>query len=187
MTEPAAAGIVLDFWFAEVPHSAHFAADPAFDERLRRRFGPLHDILSTSVSAEWTATPRGRLAAVIVLDQFSRNLFREGAAAFANDATARELTNRALARGDDAGFGTVERQFTAMPLMHSETAADQARSVTLYDALGDPDAAAFARLHAATIARFGRFPARNAALGRVSTADELSLLAAHPDGLLRPR
>lgn len=181
---PAADGIVRDFWFAETRPEQRFASDPAFDARIAARFGTLYEVLAAGVPEAWQATPTGVLAAVIVFDQFPRNLFRGQAKAFATDAAARALTVTALARGDDAGLSEVERQFLYMPLMHSEDAADQQRSVALFEALSDTDAADFARRHRDVVARFGRFPARNAALSRETTAEEAAFLVHGRGGVL---
>ena len=173
----AAAAIVLDFWFAETPASLRFATDPGFDGRCAARFGTLHRLLSDRVPDAWATDAQATLAAIIVLDQFSRNIDRGSGAAFANDAAARALTEAALVRGDDAGLDITHRQFLYMPLMHAEDAAAQAQSLALFSALGDPDITTFAERHAAAIDRFGRFPARNAALGRMTTAAEAAFLA----------
>ena len=165
----------LDFWLRSTPPEKHFAVDPALDAEIARRFGALHAALASDISADWRATPRNTLAAIIVLDQFSRNLGRGTADAFANDPAALALTRMALDRGDDAGTTTLERQFTYMPLMHSENMADQDRSLALFTA-ADQQHLKYAREHRATIARFGRFPQRNAALGRPSTPDEIAFL-----------
>jgi len=177
-----AAAIVLDFWFAATPAALRFADDAGFDARCTARFGTLHRLLSAEVPQTWASDPDAALAAIIVLDQFSRNIGRGTASAFANDAAAQALTLKALARGDDLGIDATHRQFLYMPLMHAEDAALQARSVSVFDALGYPEVTVFADRHAATIARFGRFPARNAALGRVSTTAEAAFLAQQPAG-----
>ena len=182
MARLTAAAIVLDFWFAETPAKLRFAVDAGFDVRCSARFGTLHRLLSAGVPDAWTADADATLAAIIVLDQFSRNINRGSARAFANDAAARALTLMALARGDDANLDTTRRQFLYMPLMHAEDAALQARSVALFAALGDADITAFAERHAAAITRFSRFTARNAALGRVSTGEEAAYLAEHSAG-----
>lgn len=174
---PAEARAVLNYWLVETPPQKRFARDAALDAVIAARFGDLHARLAAGVPDAWAATPHGLLAAVIVLDQFSRNLFRDDPRAFAHDGAALALTRRALARGDEAALDSIERQFLYLPLMHSEDPADQARSVALFDALGDPQPADFARRHQAVIARFGRFPGRNAALGRATTAAERTWLA----------
>ena len=177
VTVDAAAADVLGFWFDETPAKARFAIDPALDAAIARRFGALHAALAAGVADAWRALPRRLLAAVVVLDQFSRNLHRGAAAAFAQDGAALALSRFAVARHDDAGMTVAERQFLYMPLMHSEDAVDQAQSVALYAGLGDADAHAFAEMHRDCIAQFGRFPGRNQALGRVSTAAERAWLA----------
>ncbi len=175
-------GDVLAFWFDELPVDKRFARDDAVDAMIRARFGTLHAALAAGVPREWQATPEGRRAAIIVLDQFSRNLYRDDARAFAQDSAARALVAAALTSGDDAGLDATARQFLYMPLMHAESLADQDRSLALFATLSDPDVLAFAQRHHDAIARFGRFPARNAALGRPSTHAETAFLAAHPSG-----
>lgn len=167
---------VLDFWFA-LSTEQQFAKDPAFDEQLRARFGALRDRVAATRAAGWSNDPRTLLAAVIVLDQFSRNMFRGQAEAFASDPLARYLTDLALERGWDAEMSPAERVFLYLPLMHAEDREGQEASVRLFEALGIEENAAFARDHAAVIERFGRFPSRNAALGRESTPEEQAYLA----------
>lgn len=168
---------MLDFWLVQTPADKRFAVDPALDAEIARRFGALHTELAAGVPTAWTTTPRRLLAAVIVLDQFSRNLHRGSGAAFAQDAAARALVRKALARGDDAAFDTVQRQFLYLPLMHSEAVADQTQSVALYAASGDADTLRFAEMHRDVVVRFGRFPGRNAALGRENSDEERAWLA----------
>lgn len=180
-------GDVLRFWLEETPRDKHFARDDALDDAIRARFGLLHAQLAQAVPPGWRATPDGRLAAVIVLDQFSRNLHRDAAAAFASDAAALDLARHALACGDDREASALRLQFLYLPFMHSEDADQQARSEAMFAALATrapemADAADFARRHAAVIERFGRFPSRNAALGRESTPAERAFLADHPAG-----
>ena len=130
----------------------------------------------TGALSEWRETPRGCLAEIILLDQFSRNLFRDDARAFAADGQAREAMNHALARGFDDGMSVDERRFLYMPLQHSENATDQTRSVELFRTLEDDKTFEFTLRHQEIIARFGRFPHRNSALGRDSTAEEIAFL-----------
>jgi uncharacterized protein (DUF924 family) len=129
----------------------------------------------------WRGSREGRLALVIVLDQFSRNLFRDDARAFAQDAYAREVTRQAIAAGDEAGSGPFERQFLYLPFEHSEDMADQDRSVALFRELEAFEEtrglSEWAVRHRDVVARFGRFPHRNAVLGRPSTAEEVAFLA----------
>ena len=170
------AGEVLAFWFGELQPKQRFAKDDAVDATIRERFGALHARLSRETPAAWRADPAGLLATVIVLDQFSRNLHRGSAQAFANDAAALSLARSALARGDDAMLQPEERHFLYMPLMHSESLADQEECVRLMERLGLEEAIDYARRHRDIIARFGRFPHRNQALGRETTPEEAEFL-----------
>ena len=171
-----AAPAVLDFWFGEVGRDRWFAKSDALDERIRMRFAGLHRNVVASEARAWRDTPEHVLAAVIVIDQFSRNLHRGSARAFAADPIALALTGMALERGWDAAMPAERRQFLLMPLMHSETMADQERAMIEFERLGDPEVLDFARRHREQIARFGRFPGRNAALGRRTTAAEQDAL-----------
>jgi uncharacterized protein (DUF924 family)/TolB-like protein/class 3 adenylate cyclase len=176
-SEPAWVGEVLRFWLVECTPEQWFGKDAAFDESLRARFGPLHARLAAGQEPASADTARGALAAVIVLDQFSRNLHRGDARAFASDIRARELARAALDRGHDAGMSPTERLFLYLPFEHSEALADQHRCVALFEALGVADWTDAAIAHRNLIARFGRFPHRNAVLGRASTPEELDALA----------
>ena len=162
MITPAA---VLTFWFDELAPEQLFTRDDAVDTEIAQRFGQLHREMACAVPPDWTATPRSLLAAVIVLDQFSRNLFREDPRAFAQDPAALALTEDAISREWDSGLSAREKQFLYMPLMHSEVLADVERCIVLMRSAGHAPGEDFARRHAAVIARFGRYPARNAALG----------------------
>ena len=171
-----AAPAVLDFWFGEVGRDRWYAKSPAFDARIRARFAELHgDLLATQAKA-WRDAPDHLLAAIIVLDQFSRNLHRGSAKAIAGDQIALEMTKLALDRGWDAAMPADRRMFLLMPLMHSENFADQERALVEFGKLGDPESLKYAKLHHAQIARFGRFPGRNAALGRRTTEAEQNAL-----------
>jgi uncharacterized protein (DUF924 family) len=179
---------VLAFWFG-APGDAWFGRfrpewfqkNAAFDQAIRRRFSSLLEALTEGEHQDWLLSPRGALAFVIVLDQFSRNLFRDDARAFVQDALARSAADQAIRRGFDAETPPVERGFFYLPFMHSEDLGDQARSVALYEALAEGDAGNssldYARRHRDIIARFGRFPHRNAALGRPSTPEEVAFLS----------
>lgn len=158
-----------------------FARDPGFDAALRERFGALQAAAVDGGFEGWEDTARGALALVLLLDQLPRNLHRGSARAFETDARARAAARRALARGFDEEVGPDLAVFFYMPFEHAEDAADQARSVVLFEAhaarCGDPrQHLRYARLHAALIARFGRFPHRNAVLGRESTPQERAYL-----------
>lgn len=173
---------VLSFWFDELPPEKHFMRDEGVDAEISARFGDVHAQLSLGCPQAWQNDAQSLLAAIIVLDQFSRNLFRDDARAFANDAVALSLTNMAVERGWDADLSPEWRAFLYMPLMHSEHLPDVERCEALMAASGLADNAAFAARHAATIRRFGRYPARNAALGRASTEAEVELLQENPMG-----
>ena len=173
---------VLRFWFSELTPKGWFAVDAAVDEAIRIRFAELYREMRTAPPDAAALDAQGHLAAVIVFDQFPRNLFRHTPAAFATDAIALSLSLDAVARGMDKTLGEQERQFLYMPFMHSENAAMQARSVQLFTALEIPEAMQAARQHKYIIDRFGRFPHRNRALGRISTAAEEAFLKTQPSG-----
>ncbi|KQM18042.1 hypothetical protein ASE73_08240 [Sphingomonas sp. Leaf24] len=171
---------VLDFWFDEVGPDRHFAKDAALDATIADRFGGLRDSVLASEAAEWRADAHPLLAAVILLDQFSRNLHRGTADAFAADPLALELALIGIARGDDREFPPLERSFLYMPLMHCEDAGVARFSLRCFESLGNPLNLQFARDHAAVLAQYGRYPSRNAALGRESTEAERAYLT-RPD------
>ena len=171
-----AAPAVLDFWFDEVGRERWFAKSDALDARLAKRFAALHRDLLVARAEAWRDSPEHLLAAVIVLDQFSRNLHRGSARAFAADPIALELAMLGLDRGWDGAMTSDRRQFLLLPLMHSEQLADQQRALVEFAKLGDPGVLAFAKQHHDQIVRFGRFPGRNAALGRRTTAEEQDAL-----------
>lgn len=187
---------VLDFWLGAYPldpaalqrvQGQWFRKDEAFDAELRRRFDGSIAAARASRLDGWAAQAEGRLALLIVLDQFTRNAFRGQPESFAGDAQALALALEGIARGHDQAVPAMARIFCYLPLEHAEDAAMQARSVALFEALRDaPEAEPkaffdhsldYARRHQDVIARFGRFPHRNAILGRASTAEELAYLA----------
>ena len=176
---------VLDFWFG--PNEGRgkarpewFRKDGEFDARIRSRFLALHAAAALGELEGWRGEPRAMLALVIVLDQFSRNIYRGDARSFAQDAHALACARQALARGDDASVAPVERQFLYLPFEHSEDIADQDRAVELMRALDafeeTRELVEWAERHRDVIRRFGRFPHRNAILGRVSTPAEAEFL-----------
>ena len=173
--EPTWVGDVLGFWFDGLSETHWFGKDHAFDVRIRERFFDLHQRLVTHGSPA-TATPRAALATVLVMDQFSRNMFRGDPRAYAVDPLARGIARSAIDGGFDAGMNPEERLFLYLPLQHSEDARDQQRALALMQALGRDDWTLFAIAHKHIIDRFGRFPHRNDVLGRVSTPEELELL-----------
>jgi len=164
---------VLGFWFAD--SKRWWTKDTAFDAEIRDRFLGLHDAVERGAREEWLETARGALAYVIVLDQFSRNMFRGSARMFEGDERALSAARSAIDRGFDQGLSTDERSFLYMPFMHSEDIADQDRSVQLF-ASTVPESLSYAEKHRAVVRRFGRFPHRNALLARASTAEELEFL-----------
>jgi uncharacterized protein (DUF924 family) len=177
---------VLDFWFGPLDTRGQsrrewFVKDAAFDSAIRARFGELHEKASRRELEMWRLSPESMLALVIVLDQFSRNLYRNHPRAFAQDTHARDCAAEALLREDDLGFLPVERQFLYLPFEHSEDLMDQEKAVELFRSLERFEAtrglSQWAEKHRAIIARFGRFPHRNAALGRASEPEELEFLA----------
>lgn len=174
---------VLDFWFGPEPGKSRaqwFQKDAVFDEEIRTRFGDLHAAAGGRELEAWRAAPEPMLALVIVLDQFSRNLYRGEARAFAQDAHALECARQALQRRDDLGLLPVQRQFLYLPYEHSEDLADQEHGVELMRSLDAFEEtrgiSEWAVKHRVIVARFGRFPHRNAALGRASTAEEVEFL-----------
>jgi uncharacterized protein (DUF924 family) len=173
----AAARAVLAFWFDETPPEQHFAKDEAFDRIIADRFGGLRDRLLASGAAGWDGEPETMLAAIIVLDQFSRNIHRGSGQAFAADGLALDLAHRAMAKGWDETFPPERRAFVYLPLMHAEDREEQRLSVACFTRLGRPENLDFAHAHRVVIDRFGRFPSRNAALGRVSTEAEQAYLS----------
>ena len=195
-TQATSPSDVLQLWFGELDaeglsdqeHTrSWWRKDADFDADLRTRFGQLHPRCMAGLCDLWLATPTGRLAVVIVLDQFSRNMFRDSANMFAADALALRFALEGIDRGEDASLRTAERVFLYMPLMHSESLEAQDRCVGLFSAFcqslsGSARKAIeanldFAQRHRDIIARFGRFPHRNALLGRTSSAEETAFLS----------
>jgi uncharacterized protein (DUF924 family) len=167
---------VVRFWFEELSPKDWYRKDKALDAEIKKRFAAIYDALKSGMPANWLATPKGWLAAIIVLDQFPRNMFRDDPRAFATDAAALALSKRAIAEGIDMKLAPEERAFVYMPFQHAENAADQARSIELFTALGNSSNLDFALRHKAIVDRFGRFPHRNAVLGRASTEEESAFL-----------
>ena len=166
---------VLGFWFALTPEQ-HFAKSPKLDAEIGARFGPLRDLVLGTCAAGWRDDPETLLAAIILLDQFSRNIHRGTAQAFAADPLALQLALEAIEKGWDAGMSVEQRQFLYLPLEHAEDMAMQKLSIEKFASLDDDYLLGFAQKHAQVVERFGRFPSRNAALGRESVAEELEFL-----------
>ena len=167
---------VLVYWLLQTGPDKWFSRDDALDAEIRANFSGLHARAVAGDLAHWRGTPDGCLGEIILLDQFSRNLYRGDPLAYVADAQAREVMALALARDFDAGMSKDERRFLYMPLQHSEDSEDQARSVELFRTLEDDDTFKYALRHQEIIARFGRVPHRNADLGRASTAEEIAFL-----------
>lgn len=178
--EPAWVAEVLDFWFEELGEADWYARSDGIDARIRDRFLAQHQRLVAD-DGRVPATPRATLAAVIVLDQFSRNLFRGTPRAFAADPIARRLSRSALSQRFDAAMKEQERLFLYMPFEHSEDREDQALAVELIARLGNAEWTRYAIAHQAIIDRFGRFPHRNTILNRPSSTDEVAVLQQHPE------
>ena len=167
---------VLAFWFEELRPEQWFKKVDAVDAVIRDRFGELYGRLAANLPPHWGETPLGCLAAVIVLDQFPRNINRDDRRAYATDAAALAIATNAIEQGFDRTLGPVERTFLYMPFQHSEERDAQARSVELFATIGEPKTLEYARRHQEIVERFGRFPHRNEVLGRASTEAELTFL-----------
>jgi uncharacterized protein (DUF924 family) len=187
-TIDARAAEVLHFWFGPPddpaqgqPRAEWFRKDAAFDAAIAQRFGTLINEALAGQLARWAAQPLSALAQVIVLDQFTRNAFRDTPRAFAGDALALAAAQAMVASGQDRSLSGVQRQFTYLPFEHAEDLAMQREALRLFGALAQEDPAradllTWAQKHHDIVARFGRFPHRNAILGRASTAEEIAFL-----------
>ncbi len=173
--QAATAAEVVTFW-REAGPDAWFKKDDAFDAALRDRFLATYEAASDGALSAWEATAEGALALLLLLDQFPRNMFRGRARMFETDPMARGIAAGALVRGFDAQVPAELRSFFYLPFEHSESMRDQERSVALCKATGDADLLKWAEVHADIIRRFGRFPHRNAVLGRATTAEEQAFL-----------
>lgn len=171
---------VLAFWFAPGNEVRWFDTDPAFDAEIARRYAALVEAACSGELAGWAATPDGSLALCVLLDQFPRNIWRGTPRAFACDAEARRVASNAIAAGHDRTVPAERRLFFYLPFEHSEDLADQERCLALMRGLDDRDQLHWAERHHAVIVRFGRFPHRNAILGRPSSAEESEFLC-RPD------
>jgi uncharacterized protein (DUF924 family) len=166
---------VVTFWIKAGP-KAWFRKSKAFDAEIGRRFEALHHAAARGELDGWAETPEGALALLLLLDQFPRNLYRGSPHAFATDPLARKAARDAVDRGFDAQVDPELRQFFYLPFEHSERLEDQEHGVTLCTASGDADLVKWAKIHRDIIARFGRFPHRNASLGRIPTEAEQAFL-----------
>jgi len=169
---------VTRYWFEELRPEAWFRKDARVDAAIRERFAALHDEVA-QLRPEQLATAHACLAAVLVLDQFSRNMFRGSPRSFATDPLALAISQHAIAGGLDQQLTQQQRWFLYMPFQHSEDRAVQVRSIELFTQLNDPENLGYAHQHKEVIDRFGRFPHRNEVLGRVSTPEEIEFVATH--------
>lgn len=167
---------VIKFWFEEIEPAMWWKKDDGFDALLHQLFSDTHASACRCELYEWRRRPEGRLAEIIVLDQFSRNLCRDSALAFANDALALALSQEAIACGADQDLTPVQRSFLYMPYMHSESLKIHEIAVVLYRNNGIQNNLDFELRHKAIIERFGRYPHRNGVLGRPSTPAEIEFL-----------
>lgn len=167
---------VLHFWFEELSPKDWFAKSDALDAEIETRFGSLHSELSSYAPEDFLGSATEAFAAIILFDQFSRNLFRGDARSFANDPLALAIARAMLAKGWDEEIAHEQRVFVYLPFEHSEEPADQGQCVELIEALGNKEFTRYAKAHRDVILRFGRFPHRNAILGRTSTPEEVAFL-----------
>jgi len=177
MMSSASINEILNFWFDELSRKDWFRKDEALDSTIASRFGTIYHQLRSGVPPSWLDTPEGILAAILVLDQFPRNMFRSDARCFATDAEALALAKQAISEGMDVKLNPKQRAFVYMPFQHSEDPEDHVRAVRLFSMLGNPLNLDFALRHKAIVDRFGRFPHRNFLLGRASSQDEEAFLA----------
>jgi uncharacterized protein (DUF924 family) len=167
---------IIDFWFADATRKLWFDSTPEFDDELRTRFRDTWERARRGELDHWTETAEGCVALVIVLDQFPLNMFRGGADSYSTEAQARDVARIAIERGFDEDLETERKAFLYLPFMHSENLEDQQRALELFDQPGLESNLRFARHHHDIVKRFGRFPHRNAALGRVSSDAETEYL-----------
>lgn len=170
------AGDIVYFWMAAGPER-WFTKDAAFDSAVTQQFTLARQQALAGAYDDWTEIPEGAVGLVILLDQMSRNMHRHSADAFAGDAKALTIANHSIAKGDHFVLPARLAQWLIMPLEHAEDLESQRRCIALFELLNLPEMVKYARIHHDIIARFGRFPHRNAVLGRVSTAEETAFLA----------
>lgn len=168
---------VLRFWLEETPADKRFAKDDALDAEITKRFAQWRDEVLAGDAKGWADDPVALLGAIVLLDQFSRNIHRNSPRAFEGDGLALRLARLAVENGWDTNMSELERQFVYLPFEHSENADDQRESVRLFTDLGDAEVLRYAHDHKAVIDRFGRYPSRNAVLGRQSTPEEEEFLS----------
>lgn len=167
---------ILSFWFEEIPAQSHFKKDDKFDATIRERFLSVHQQAIAGELFSWRSTPEGRLAEIIILDQFSRNIFRDQAAAFAYDGLALVLAQEAVAGGADMKIAKERRAFFYLPYEHSESATIHEIALKLFTELGIESTLDYEKKHKVIIDRFGRYPHRNKIMGRASSPEEIEFL-----------
>jgi len=167
---------ILKFWFEETPSKLWWSANPDFDKTITHRFESTLQQAITGELFDWRQDPKGRLAEVIVIDQFARNIYRNTPLAFAHDALALVLAQEAIAASANQSLSSIERSFLYLPFMHSESKTIHTWAEKLYRENDLPDNYQFELKHKAIIDRFGRYPHRNQILGRTSTVEELEFL-----------
>ena len=167
---------ILSFWFNELTPADWWRKSAQQDQNIRQRFLQVHCDAHSGKLSSWRSTPRGRLSEIIVLDQFSRNIYRDDPRAFASDSLALELAQEAVKLGEDASLAPAEKSFMYLPYMHSESLDIHNLAIELFDQSGLENNFEFELKHKAIIDRFGRYPHRNKALGRTSTQQELEFL-----------
>ncbi|MEM9101187.1 MAG: DUF924 family protein [Pseudomonadota bacterium] len=167
---------ILTFWFEETPSEKWWKKDEAFDALIKKRFGDLHEQACCGELFEWRKEAKGALAEIIILDQFSRNIYRDQALAFVNDSLALSLAQFAIEKGLEQSLSNTEKHFLYLPFMHSESIKIHNIAIELFTALGNENLLGFELKHKKIIEQFGRYPHRNQVLGRKSTAEELEFL-----------
>jgi len=168
---------ILEFWFDDLEPSQWWRRDTVLDKQMTDKYLDVHACANKCELYEWRSTAKGRLAEIIVLDQFSRNIYRDKARSFASDPLALALAQEAILAGADKALSEVERSFLYVPFMHSESLIIHRVAVSLYEALGIQANLDFELKHKSIIDRFGRYPHRNEILGRRSTAAEIEFLS----------
>jgi uncharacterized protein (DUF924 family) len=177
---------ILEFWFSDDAERHWFASTPAFDQEVRKRFASRSAQAASGKLTIWEDSPEGCVALCILLDQMPRNMFRGSPRAFATDAKALAIAERAVSRRFDRGLAPDHKQFLYLPFVHSEDVANQLRALALCEAAGLREGVEHVKDRVALVRRFGRFPHRNAILGRTSTPEELKFLAQHPSDYGQP-
>ena len=170
---------VLKFWFEELEPRQHFVKDVELDDLIRQRFGRTHHQACDENLQDWRQNADGQLAEIIVLDQFTRNLYRNDPHAWSQDKLALQLARAMVQTGSDQKISAKRRPFVYMPYMHAESLDAQNESVALFTALDSESHLKFAHLHRDVIEKFGRFPYRNELLGRISTTEEIAYVEKH--------